>query len=156
MNSTKIVYIGDVLPNSAGEVLLDFSTSAAADWGFNGGVLIEDYTDSQGGVVLNSVLDETADSLALQNVRATASVYPNPFNDAITINFENTSSNSNVTAELYDVYGRLILGKNFNNLPAGVNNLVFTIGSEKTQRGIYFLSLKVNDKVFQTIKMVRY
>lgn len=156
MNSTKIVYIGDVLPNSAGEVLLDFSTSAAADWGFNGGVLIEDYTDSQGGVVLNSVLDETADSLALQNVRATASVYPNPFNDAITINFENTSSNSNVTAELYDVYGRLILGRNFNNLPAGVNNLVFTIGSEKTQRGIYFLSLKVNDKVFQTIKMVRY
>jgi pimeloyl-ACP methyl ester carboxylesterase/fibronectin type 3 domain-containing protein len=156
MNSTKIVYIGDVLPNSAGEVLLDFSTSASADWGFNGGVLIEDYSDSQGGVVLNSVLDETSDSLALQNIRPAASVYPNPFNDAITINFQNTSSNSNVTAELYDVYGRLILGRNFNNLPAGVNNLVFTIGSEKTQRGIYFLSLKVNDKVFQTIKMVRY
>ena len=153
MNSTKIVYIGDVAPNSAGEVLLDFSTTAAADWGFNGGIVIEDYTDSQGGVVQNAVLDPLTDSVALQT---TASVYPNPFNDVITIDFSNATSNSTVSAELYDVYGRLIGGRQYNGLPAGHNNLIFSIGNEKLPKGIYFLTLKVNEKSFRTIKLLKY
>ena len=153
MNSTKIVYIGDVAPNAAGEVLLDFSTTAAADWGFNGGIVIEDYTDSQGGVVQNAVLDPLTDSVALQT---TASVYPNPFNDVITIDFSNATSNSTVSAELYDVYGRLIGGRQYNGLPAGHNNLIFSIGNEKLQKGIYFLTLKVNEKSFRTIKLLKY
>ncbi|HUQ66140.1 MAG TPA: fibronectin type III domain-containing protein [Flavitalea sp.] len=42
-NTTKIVYIGDVAPDADGKVLLDFSTTPEAGYGFNSGLIIEEY-----------------------------------------------------------------------------------------------------------------
>lgn len=42
-NTTKIVYIGDVVPDADGKVLLDFSTTPEAGYGFNSGLIIEEY-----------------------------------------------------------------------------------------------------------------
>jgi hypothetical protein len=43
-NTTKIVYIADVAPDPDGKVLLDFSTTPEAGYGFNSGLIIEEYT----------------------------------------------------------------------------------------------------------------
>jgi fibronectin type 3 domain-containing protein len=43
-NTSKIVYIGDVAPDPDGKVLLDFSTTPEAGYGFNSGIIIEEYT----------------------------------------------------------------------------------------------------------------
>jgi len=43
-NTTKIVYVGDIAPDPDGKVLLDFSTTPEAGYGFNSGIIIEEYT----------------------------------------------------------------------------------------------------------------
>src|SRR5690606_19562796 len=43
-NTTKIVYINDVAPDANGEIILDFSTTATALYGFNAGLIIHAYT----------------------------------------------------------------------------------------------------------------
>ncbi len=44
MNSSKIVYINDVAPDPDGKVLLNFSTTKEAGYGFNSGIIIQEYT----------------------------------------------------------------------------------------------------------------
>src|SRR5699024_9734799 len=48
-NSTKVVYLGDLVPQSGGILYLDFSTTANALYGFNSGIIIMVYTDAAGG-----------------------------------------------------------------------------------------------------------
>src|SRR5690606_14185789 len=43
-NRTKIVYIDDIAPDPDGKLLLDFSTTEAAGYGFNAGIIISSYT----------------------------------------------------------------------------------------------------------------
>ncbi len=44
MNSSKVVYIDNVAPDESGNVMLDFSTTDAAVYGFNGGIIISRIT----------------------------------------------------------------------------------------------------------------
>lgn len=155
-NNSKIVYIGDVLPNASGEVMLDFSTTAAADWGFNGGVLIEEYTDSPGGTVTNAVLDqELTDSVMANSGDVINMVYPNPFIDNISIDFHNSSPDNRIVAELYDISGRLTYRYNFPGIAAGNNTLQLNIPDDGTKHTVHILALKINGKIVQTVKLLR-
>jgi len=157
MNSTKIVYIGDVAANSNGEILLTFSTTALAAWGFNAGIVIQEYTDTQGGSMLNSVLDNTGanfDSLSTRTITS-ANAYPNPFGDLINVDFFNSAAGNRVTAEVYDLNGRLVHRRNFDHLPAGYNTLRIDELRTSQRSGIFIVALKVNGKITQTIKMLR-
>jgi pimeloyl-ACP methyl ester carboxylesterase len=154
MNSTKIVYIADVKPNSAGEVLLDFSTTAAAQYGFNGGVLIEDYTDGTGGVVTNSVLEETEETSSAP-LAVTTSVYPNPFADQVVIEMNNSSAANRVVAELYDVAGKLTYRYEYKDLPAGNNIIKLNVPASSGNHGVHILALKVNGTLVTTKQLIR-
>lgn len=154
-NSSKIVYIGDVKPSTAGEVLLNFSTTPAAGWGFNAGILIEDYTDGTGGTVLNSVLDEPLDTTTMVAPELKTNIYPNPFIDQITIDFNNKESRSRVLAELYDVAGKLTYRYEFRDVPMGNNTLRLNIPDSHSEHGLHILALKVNGKVVQSVRLVR-
>ncbi len=157
MNSTKVVYISDVVPNGNGEVILNFSTSASAQWGFNSGIIIQDYTDSQGGFMSNSVLDpggSFADS-ANRRIITEAKAYPNPFRELINIDFFNESAGNKITAEVYDLNGRLINRKYYDGLPAGYSTLRLDQFHTSQRNGVFIVAIKVNGKVVQTAKMIR-
>ncbi len=164
MNSTKIVYISDVVPNAGGEIFLDFSTTAIAQWGFNAGIIIQEYTDVQGGSVLymsNSTLDSaiyngvaTNENIATENI-VKAFAYPNPFSDAISIDFNNTSVGNKISAEVYDISGKLVYRQNYGGIPAGRNTLKVNTAGLGINKGMFIVALKVNGKVEQTIKMLR-
>lgn len=62
-NSTKIVYINDVSPDEDGKVMLDFSTVAAADYGFTAGIIIDEYDD----VPLRTPIDTIPADTSVQN-----------------------------------------------------------------------------------------
>jgi hypothetical protein len=126
-----------------------------ADWGFNSGMLIEDYTDAAGGTVLNSVVDELTDSGAVNTPSRNVMVYPNPFNEAFSINFENDSPLNQVSAELFDIYGRKVMGREYKNLPTGLNRLNFEFDRAANGKGIYLLALKVNGKLMETFKLIK-
>lgn len=154
-NTTKVIYIGNIVPSS-GVITMDFSTTAAAQYGFNGGVIIEEYTDSQGGVVTNSTLDtaginEIVPLLPGYNVI----VYPNPFNDVINLDFNNASASDRISAEVYDLTGRLIAKQEFNSLPAGHNTIRLTGIERGRNTSLYLVALKANGKIVQAVKMLR-
>jgi dienelactone hydrolase len=154
-NNSKIVYIGDVVPDDGGEVLLNFSTTQAALYAFNGGVLIEDYTDMQGGNALNSVLEEeipvTPAGPELRKGRA----YPNPFLEGFSVDIYNNSAANKVSAEIYDMTGRRIYYRNFNNTSEGNNTLRIEPEQVSIKPGVYIVMVKINGRIVQTNKMIR-
>jgi fibronectin type 3 domain-containing protein len=158
MNTTKVVYISDIIPDANGELLIDFSTTSAAQWGFNGGLIIQDYSDAQGGSILymsNSTLDSTIATTAVPVVdQYKVKVYPNPFSDMMNIDFNNPVASSKVTAEVYDLTGRLVMRQHYNGMPAGANTL--RLNSIRSNiNGVYIVALRINGKIVQTMKMLR-
>jgi hypothetical protein len=155
-NTTKIVYIGDIVPDANGTLLLDFSTTTNAQYGFNGGIVIMEYTDGSGGTIQNSTLDEQAGTDIMPvtpdyNVK----VYPNPFNDLVNLDFNNDAAGNRVAAEVYDLTGRLVYRRDFNGLAAGRNILVLNGIEQTNNTSVCLVALRVNGKVVQTVKLLR-
>jgi pimeloyl-ACP methyl ester carboxylesterase len=153
-NTTKIVYIGDIVPESNGTVLLDFSTTTNAQYGFNGGIIIMEYSDGTGGTVQNSTLDSAmtiAPVLPDYNVK----VYPNPFSDLVNLDFNNDAAGNRVSAEVYDLTGRMVYRRDFNGLAAGRNILVLNGIEQTNNTSVCLVALRVNGKVVQTVKLLR-
>jgi hypothetical protein len=143
-NTTKIVYIGNVSPDGSGNILVNFTTTADGDWGFNAGIIVHEYSDATGGVVLNSELDT---SLALQEEVYKVRMYPNPFDDAINVDINNNSTGNRITADIYDMTGRLALRQEFDYLSPGFNTIVVRTGSANMPVGMYVMSVRVNGKM---------
>ena len=70
-------------------------------------------------------------------------IFPNPFNDEITIN-NNFLTNESLQAEIFDITGRRILAQTISATETKMDLSTIQIS------GIYFL--KVNGKVFKLIK----
>jgi hypothetical protein len=168
MNSSKIVYIDNVVPDESGSVDLNFSTTAAAMYGFNSGIVIQDYTDPENVnnmVFNNSTLVDEINGVAVsdindQTVAARASstngrLYPNPFTDFVNIDFNNTAANNNISVEVYDLTGRLGYRKNFGKLPQGSNTLRVSAKDAGMKLGVYIMTLSVNGKTMQANKVIR-
>ncbi|MBL7698840.1 MAG: fibronectin type III domain-containing protein [Chitinophagaceae bacterium] len=150
-NTSKVVWIGDVLPDESGEVLLNFSTTQAALYAFNAGVLIEDYTDVQGGSALNSVVEVPAE---LIEEPKEGRIYPNPFNESFNVDIYNSSSSNRITTEVYDVAGRIVQRRDFKNVSAGNNTLRVDQG-QSLKPGVYIVMVKVNGKIVNSGKLVK-
>ncbi len=172
MNSTKIVFIGDVQADSNGELLLDFSTTQEAVYGFNGGLVIEAYDDvPEGGSVLNRSVSNpvtgTSTAVVANDAAARANtqvaghevsegrMYPNPFIDQISLDFNNTAADNHVSVDVYDLSGKLVFRKAFGKLTAGYTTLRVNTGSANLNAGIYMITLNVNGKPVQVSKMVK-
>jgi fibronectin type 3 domain-containing protein len=156
MNSSKAVYISDIVPDANGEIYLDFSTTADAQWSFTAAVIVEEYIDATGGSVpyqSNSLLDSTTDVAAMAVDKYRIRIYPNPFSDVINLDFNNPSG-GRVSADVYDINGRLVHRQEYGAVPAGMNTL--KIGAIRTaNNGLYFVALKIDGKVVQVTKMLR-
>jgi hypothetical protein len=150
-NTSKIVWIGDVVPEDDGSVLLNFSTTQAALYAFNSGVLIEDYTDAQGGSALNSVVEVPAEVV---DAPKESRIYPNPFNDGFNVDLYNSSATNKITTEVYDVAGRIIQRRNFSNVAPG-NNTLRVDQSAALKPGVYIVMVKVNGQIVQSSKLVK-
>ncbi len=82
-------------------------------------------------------------------------VYPNPFNDLVNLDFNNDAAGNRVSAEVYDLTGRLVYRRDFNGLGVGRNILVLN-GIEQTKNtSVCIVALRVNGKVVQTVKLLR-
>lgn len=156
MNSTKIVYIGDVVPDANGQVPLQFTTTPEGAWAFNAGLVIMEYADNQGGTVQNSVLDENSDWIGVSSSDSASDVnmYPNPSTNLFNIDFTNSSTANKITTEVYDLHGKLIYRRNYNSMPAGPNTLRILPAEANMQTGMYIVALKINGQIVSTVKMV--
>ena len=131
-NNSKIVYIGDVLPDDDGAVVLNFSTTEAAAYAFHAGIIIEDYSDIQGGSALNSIVEEEPLAIISDSVLQ-ARIYPNPFVDGIYIDINNGSAANRVSTEITDIAGRRVYYREYGNLATGNNILKIETGSVRAE-----------------------
>ncbi|HTE08333.1 MAG TPA: fibronectin type III domain-containing protein [Flavitalea sp.] len=156
-NSSKIVYINNISPDDGGEVVLNFSTTAAAAYGFNSGVIIEDYTDPSVALVTSPlVLEGTATPInATDNMNHVNRMYPNPFDDLITVDYMNTTGQTEVSAFVYDISGRLVNRTDYKNLISGANQLRLAPGSAATGNKVFTVVLAAKGKIIMVNKMVR-
>jgi chitodextrinase len=162
-NTSKIVYIGDVLPDSNGEVLLNFSTTAAAQYAFNAGIIIEAYNDPVGGTVVNGMVFEGQDVeagplVAADNAaarEAKVKMYPNPFIDNVNIDFLNSSASNNISVDVVDLSGKLVYRRVYGKLSQGYTTLRLNTVEGNIRKGIYFFILNVNGKPVSAGKMIR-
>jgi hypothetical protein len=154
-NTTKIVYIGDIVPNSNGTLDIDFSTTSNAQYGFNSGIVIMEYSDGTGGVVQNSTLEDSSTAVQPQTPNYNVIAYPNPFNDVINLDFTNDAAENRISAEVYDLTGRLVYAKNYNNLATGRNIIVLNGVAKTEATAVCLVALRVNGKIVQSVKMLR-
>ncbi|HLA53182.1 MAG TPA: T9SS type A sorting domain-containing protein, partial [Flavitalea sp.] len=168
MNSTKVVYINDVSPDINGEVVMDFSTTADAVYGFNAGIIVQDYTVPLGGSSLNianfSTLDPsiTAINPATPAVVAqaaqgknTGKMYPNPFTDFLNVDFNNSDASNKISVDVYDLSGRLAYRQNFGQIARGANTLRLSASDASMNTGVYIVTINVNGKAVQASKVIR-
>ena len=165
-NTTKIVSIGNLVPDSNGEMLLDFSTTDAAGNGYNSGLIIDSYDDVNGGGVLNApnnndlnrnVVFEQGDArpTTIVNEELDARIYPNPFRDVVNIDFYNRAGTKATMVEVFDVTGRLVMRQQYSSLPEGYNTIRLSTPQGKLETGVYMLTLKVDGKVVKTGKLIK-
>ena len=100
--------------------------------------------------------DDNQNTEALRTAEASVvKMYPNPFNDFINVNFNNTSANNNISMEVYDLSGRMSYRRMIGKLPEGGNTLRLGAVESGMTTGIYIVTLSVNGKSIQANKIVR-
>lgn len=168
-NTSKIVYIGNLLANDDGELEINISSTAASANAYSSGLIIEAYDDVNGGAVLNSVNPnpdaQQKDVVAVEQPTETlfvapgqqiaVSAYPNPFTDVVNVDFVNSSSNNSVAIEIYDVAGRMVMNRNFGKLNEGAHTLKLNTSEGKLSTGIYMMTLTINGKPVSVTKLVK-
>ena len=81
----------------------------------------------------------------------TSNAYPNPFTDALTINYTSATGSSNVDVALFDLSGRMLYSKQFGKLAAGATSLRLDLGGQtQLKAGSYIARLNVNGKAVKT------
>lgn len=161
MNTTGIVWIGDILPDAGANIIIRFSTTSNAMYGFNGGMIIQAYSDSPGGTMPNEA--ETTEEALAYDVPVTPDstftepvIYPNPFSDHFNIQLHNPVHNSSVQADMFDMNGRLLLRRTFNNVPAG--NVILRMDQlrlNSSERAV-MVSISANGRKFKTIRLLHH
>ena len=95
-----------------------------------------------------STLSSTDSAEALKVLSA----YPNPFHNQFTLQVPVTTINENVVVTVYDVSGKALYQKEFDNLTQG-NNYLLIEPAAATQNGVYFVRVIYSDK--KTVKIVK-
>jgi hypothetical protein len=141
---------------STGSSILTVSTNATAYSWSNGAnttttavtpTLTTNYTITvtQGGCSSNAVLTISVTNCTgvNENTDIVIGIYPNPVNEALTV----YGLDKDVTLELYDVAGKLVLSERINGTT--------TINTTCLDQGIYILKLISNNKLIKVNRVIK-
>lgn len=144
INSWQTVNLNDNISVADGDYLLVGIVDTDDD--------ISEFNESQAnnGMFLAASASETityvsggATGIEDQSI-SKSEVYPNPLLDIAQVSF-NLSNSSDVSIDVYDFTGKLVLTNTFNSLHAGKNIVQFNTSELKS--GVYFTKIKSGDKV---------
>jgi len=170
MNTSKVVYIDSVTPNSNGIVNLNFS--ATGTYGFIGSIVVMAYTDNgyqagTGGVTSTAVRNAGVDGVTANSLRmgtdSTSAAnlqlqsfvaYPNPFRDGFTIGFNATDANQEVDIQVFNAAGMVLYHQGGIYTHPGTN-LVNVNLSSSLPTGWYFATVRIAGKVEKVFKLVK-
>ncbi|MBC7904927.1 MAG: fibronectin type III domain-containing protein [Gemmatimonadaceae bacterium] len=166
-NSTKAMYIGNVLPDIDGEVLVTVSTAAGAVAAATNAIIIYAYTDSisnfdplmpDGGALNNSITAEETKVGGNEAQNGTVEIsraYPNPFSDWLNVEFINTVNNGHIALEIFDVNGRKVMVQEIGASPAGRMVIKLNMSARTLNPGVYMARLNVNGLPSKVVKLIK-
>ena len=181
-NTTNMVFINGIKPDSTGSVLITFYTDATTPYAMWSSLTIQGMpspdviaADSAGtaGVIASRVnqgvvtvtgdnsLDANSvsilngqDSTDSQLLNTSLSAYPNPFVDNVTVKFDFQQNVAKFTLVITDAGGKIVRKEEFSNVPAG--NWQQTLNLSNLTRGIYFIQLYgLSDEKVKSFKLVK-
>lgn len=161
-NRSKIVYINNIPPDEDGNLLIEFSTSLEADYGFNSGIIIHEiagdslfYSPQAGDTTAGNGGDTTAidppEEIKIYEVK----VFPNPFNDALNIEFHKEQEGGNIQVDIHDIHGKIMYSRVYKDLPKGNNTISIFPGDKLFRKGLYICTLKTKDKILKTLSIIK-
>lgn len=156
-NTTKIVYINNVRPDENGEVLIAFSTTEEAAYGFNAGMIITDFTNTlvpAASALPSRPNGNEGEETVVDEAKATR-VYPNPFRNNLVIDYYHKNASDLVSTEVYDVNGRVVVSKSYLALPKGMNQLKIDNLGNANGNAVYLVVIRVNGQITETHKVLR-
>jgi hypothetical protein len=156
-NTSKIVYINNVRPDVNGELLIEFSTTKDAAYGFNAGLIISQYSNLlvPAASALPSVANDHDAAEEASNDNQKTRVYPNPFRDNLVVDYYNKKASDRVSTEVYDVNGRLVVSRQYNSLPVGPNRFLINTLGNANGNGVYIVTIRVNGEIAETHTVLR-
>ncbi len=183
-NSTKIVYIDNISPENDGTLMLNFSTTKEAGYGFNAGVIIEEYDNLRidGPPVVDTIPgqppivdpedpdnpdnpgnpggpdpdpDTTGVTPPTDSVKVSLKVFPNPVTRHFRVAYYNSSQSANIDIEIFDSQGRRTFIRRYGQRPIGNNTFELDSYEARMRSGVYFVTLKLDGKTVKTIKVVK-
>lgn len=80
------------------------------------------------------------------------SVFPNPFNNSITLKF-NSVFNNKFNCSIRDISGKILYEYSFGNITEGNNIKTFDLS--RLSSGIYLLTLKGENNIMKTVKIIK-
>lgn len=113
-NTSKIVYIDQLVPDPSGELLLEFSSTRDAAFSFHAGIVLMELGCSPAGLavpeakagmpLLNTKPLSAADNPGPLRVKA----FPVPFSNSLQLAFENSSASNRIGVQLFNLQGKQV------------------------------------------------
>ncbi|MFW5657205.1 MAG: T9SS type A sorting domain-containing protein [Bacteroidota bacterium] len=101
-----------------------------------------DYTVVGGLAIKPYVCGEYRDTIIPQGEISNPNIYPNPTNQIITIDYQNTRLKS-ITKTVFDAYGRVVISES-----TQTNDLSEKLDLQHLPSGIYFVKFRINQQEF--------
>jgi len=166
-NSTKVVYLDNLVPNSNGQLYLDVTTVSGSPYSFTSAYTIEYYddTDTYVPVSLNrpaALVEDTAEVLTAAAPVATTvdadnvsmNVYPNPFTDKFNVDIDGGKAGL-VSLSLYDAASQLVY-QGTANRQTGTQTINVNIPNANTLKaGSYVLNVVLDGQVTKSFVLIK-
>jgi uncharacterized delta-60 repeat protein len=110
------------------------------------------YTYNRIGNLNSEVVNAAVASQQTINLRG---VYPNPFDESVTIDFYNAVSTNDISIGLFDLNGRKVLTNHPGRLPAGNNSIKMNLNGINIKDGVYIIQIQKNGIAWKTMKVVK-
>ncbi|MFT4155041.1 fibronectin type III domain-containing protein [Parafilimonas sp.] len=162
INGTATIY--GITPDENGDAIITIApNSTASQYGLIGALIIQEYNAAgsapDSGVVNSSTSSSsTSNNLASKTITTEKTVakavlaYPSPFSSDFTLSLQ-LDQEDNIEAMLYDISGKLVYSKKFENLQQGAQSVKITPG-QNLSSGMYLLRiLYLNKKTSDYIKI---
>ena len=168
-NTNATVTMRGLTADGNGNLNMSFISPGASEAGWLTSMVINGYTpvsqnapmppQSAGGSNTD-VLTATSTAFVTQaqvvNTDTVISAYPNPFHQSFTLSVPSDNSNERVMVTVYDISGKLVYGKEFDNLVQGNNYLLVYANQSLSTNGVYFVRVAyASGKKVNTLKLIR-
>ena len=161
-NNSKVVYLDKLVPNADGQLIVDIATVVGSPYSFTGAFTIEAFDDTDSYVPVSISRPElpSNNQAVTANVISTAAaandirVYPNPFNNKITVEMNGAKSGT-VGLMLYDASSRLVYA---GNTVKQAGNQTFNVNipnAGNLKPGSYVLSVAVDGKLTKSVVLIK-